>query len=272
MPASSLSGRTVLITGAAGLLGIEHTVAVAKAGGLPVMLDIDKARLASSAGRVAERTGARIETRLCDITSRPALEDLRRELDASLGLVHGLVNNAAINPTMAKLDGKPSGAFETYPVDEWNRELAVGLTGSLLCAQVFGAAMADAGEGSIVNIASDLGVFAPDHRIYSASQRIEDVVSFKPVSYPVCKAAVIGLTKYIATYWAHRGVRCNAIAPGGAEDGQSETLIRNIADRTPMRRMARPNEFQGALVFLLSDASSFMTGETLVIDGGRNAW
>lgn len=258
----------MVITGGAGLLGVEHGVAVAAAGGRPVLVDVNEARLAAAAEAVRSRTGAEAVGRVCDITSREALSALAAEL----GPVHGLVNNAAINPPMTALGGAKAGEFETYPVEAWNLELAVGLTGAMLCCQVFGAPMAARGSGVIVNIASDLAVFAPDHRIYTPSRRMEDVTSFKPVSYSVTKTALLGLTRYLATYWAHRGVRCNALAPGGVFTGQPDTLVEGLQDRIPMRRMARADEYHGALVFLLSDASTYMTGQTLVMDGGRSVW
>ena len=267
-----LDGRRVLITGGAGLLGVEHGVAVAAAGGVPVLADIDEAGLEQACVNIRSRTGSSAVAHVCDVTSKAQLVALRSLIERSIGPINALVNNAAINPTMAVLDGEPSGAFETYPLDAWNAELSVGLTGAMLCAQVFGAAMAEAGAGVIVNMASDLSVLAPDHRVYAASRRMEDVTQFKPVSYAVCKTALVGLTRYIATYWAHRGVRCNALAPGGVFNHQSDTLVEGVVDRTPMRRMARADEYHGALVFLLSDASAYMTGETLVIDGGRRIW
>lgn len=267
----SLEGRNILITGGAGLLGVEHAVAVMEAGGVPILTDINATRLEQAAKAVRQRAGAAPMLRPCDITSQEELTALKTDLDIAAGFIDGLVNNAAVNPPMSSLGGK-SGAFETFPLESWNAELAVGLTGAMLCTQVFGAAMAERGSGAIVNIASDLAIFAPDHRIYVASRRMEDVTNFKPVSYSVTKTALIGLTKYVATYWAHRGVRCNALAPGGVHTGQPDVLVEGLKERTPLRRMARADEYHGALVFLLSDASAYMTGQTLVMDGGRSVW
>lgn len=264
----SLHQKSILITGGAGLLGVEHCVAVAEAGARAIIVDLDRRRLEMAAADVRRRTGADVVTKVCDITSLDAVQRLKAEV----GPIDGLVNNAAINPTMMSLDGAPAGAFENYPLADWNREIAVGLTGAMLCCQVFGAAMAKRQDGSIVNIASDLGVVAPDHRIYAPSRQMEKVTSFKPVSYSVTKTALLGLTKYVATYWAHRGVRCNALAPGAVLNGQPETLVDGLKDRIPMGRLASPTEYHGALVFLLSEASAYMTGQTLVLDGGRSAW
>jgi NAD(P)-dependent dehydrogenase (short-subunit alcohol dehydrogenase family) len=266
-----LDGKRILITGGAGLLGIEHGVAVATRGGLAILVDIDQDRLSKACAEIHTRTGCEAIGRIGDVTSRASLENLRAQLEKNVGVIDGLVNNAAINPSMSQLKGEKT-ALETYPVEAWNAELEVGLTGALLCTQIYGARMAARGKGVIVNIASDLAVFAPDHRIYTASRRMEDVTSFKPVSYSVCKTALIGLTKYVATYWAHQGVRCNALAPAGVFNAQSDVLLEGLKERIPMRRIASRDEYQGALVFLLSDASSYMTGQTLIVDGGRSVW
>jgi len=271
MTAAALQGRCVLITGGAGLLGREHAVAVGRAGGRPILLDLDSTALASAAEDVDGRIGAeRTVARRGDVTDRAGLVTLCRELEDTVGPVDVVINNAAVNPPMSGPQGSPGFAFEDYPLELWNAELAVGLTGAMLVAQVFGAAMAVRGQGVIVNIASDLGVIAPDHRIYAPSRRMQDVDSFKPASYSVCKTALIGLTRYLATYWAHRGVRANALAPGGVEAGQDSSLVEGIVERVPMGRMARPDEYHGAVVFLCSDASAYMNGQVLVMDDGRS--
>ncbi|NKB21199.1 MAG: SDR family oxidoreductase [Alphaproteobacteria bacterium] len=270
---ASLDQKLVLITGGAGLLGLEHGVAVATAGGIPILVDIDVEALAAARSKFAERMpNSQLETRVADICSRAALEELADEISTSLGDVDCLINNAAVNPTMDDGYSMISGALETYPIENWSREFEVGVTGALLMIQVFGAKMAGRGRGSIVNIASDLGVIAPDHRIYTPTRNMEDVTSFKPVSYSVGKHALIGLTKYVATYWGHVNVRCNALAPGGVFNGQNESLVDGLEDRIPLRRMAYHDEYHDAVIFLCSDASSYMTGQVLVMDGGRSVW
>ena len=267
-----LAGKRVLITGGAGLLGKEHAAAVVEAGGQAVLVDLDEATLDAAANRLGNRVDMkRVVLRCADVTKRGDLEALRLDLE-SASPIDAIVNNAAVNPAMNDLGGTDACTFEDYPLEAWNREFAVGLTGALLVCQVFGAAMAERGTGAIVNIASDLGVIAPDHRIYARSRQMEDVRSFKPVSYSVCKTALIGLTRYVATYWGHRGVRCNALAPGGVRNGQDDTLIEGLIDRIPMRRMANADEYHGAIVFLCSEASAYMNGQTLVMDGGRSVW
>ena len=267
-----LAGKRVLITGGAGLLGKEHAAAVVNAGGQAILVDLDEASLNAAAALLGTRVELeRIVLRRADVTNRDGLESLRQDLE-SAGPVDAVINNAAVNPTMNDPGATDTFAFEDYPVEAWNREFEVGLTGALFVCQVFGAAMARRGAGTIINIASDLGVIAPDHRIYTPSRQMEDVQSFKPVSYSVCKTALIGLTRYVATYWGHRGVRCNALAPGGVRNGQDDTLVEGIIDRIPLRRMARAEEYHGAIVFLCGDASAYMNGQTLVMDGGRSVW
>jgi len=273
MSVPALHDRRVLITGGAGLLGREHAVAVAGAGGCPILVDIDTAALDDAVAVVGGRCGGiDVAAERCDITDRAALAALRAELEQRVGPVDAVINNAAVNPTMNGPGDSGGNRFEDFPLERWNAELAVGLTGAMLVAQVFGAAMAERGAGVLVNIASDLGVIAPDHRIYAPGRRMTEVESFKPVSYSVCKTALIGLTRYLATYWAHRGVRCNALAPGGVEAGQDESLVEAIVERVPLGRMARADDYHGAIVFLCSDASAYMNGQVLVMDGGRSVW
>ena len=270
---ADLENRNVLITGGAGLLGREHAVAVGRAGGRPVLVDIDDGRLDDAIADVNGRAGdARAIGHVVDITDRDGLAALNDALSREIDGIDVVVNNAAINPTMSGPQAMAASRFEAYPLEMWNAELAVGLTGAMQVAQIFGQAMADRGRGVIVNIASDLGVIAPDHRIYAPSRNMDDVESFKPASYVVCKTAIIGLTRYLATYWAHRGVRCNALAPGGVFADQSESLVEGVVDRVPLGRMARPDDYHGAIVFLCGDASAYMNGQVMVVDGGRSVW
>ncbi len=268
-----LGDRVALITGGAGMLGVQHAEAIAEKGGVPVLLDIDGERAAARAREI----NATFNVAACglgtDITRPEAVrEALRRTLDA-FGRVDILINNAANDPKVG-----PAGAgtawtrLENFPLEAWSQDLAVGLTGAFLCSQVVGSEMARRGGGVILNISSDLGVVAPDQRLYEVPGLPADQQPAKPVTYSVVKTGLIGLTRYLATYWATRGVRVNALCPGGVEAGQPPDFIERVTSRIPMARMAHRDEYKGAVLFLVSDASAYMTGAALVVDGGRTCW
>jgi len=269
--AFDLAGRVVLITGGAGLLGAEHAAAIAEAGGIPVIADVRGADAERAAQAVRELYGVAASGLELDVTARASCEAALARALSQHGRLDGLVNNAALNP---KVEGAGLAAtrFENYSLELWNRELAVGLSGAFLCAQVFGAYMAAHGGGVIVNIASDLGLIAPDQRIYRRPGLAPHEQPVKPVTYSVVKGGLVMLTKYLATYWADAGVRVNALVPGGVYAGQPEDFVERLTQLIPMGRMARKDEYRAALVFLCSDASSYMTGSNLVIDGGRTCW
>ena len=267
-----LDGRVVVITGGAGMLGQEHAFAVGGAGAIPVLLDLPTAGPSSAAGRLAT-LGIRAGWAEADVRDprqvRLASEKIRREF----GLADVLVNNAANNPKVEGLGGAlASGRFEGFPIESWMDDINVGLTGAFVCCQVFGTEMALRGRGVILNVSSDLSVIAPDQRLYRKAGVAEEDQPAKPVSYSVVKTGLLGLTRYLATYWAGRGVRVNAISPGGVQAGQPEEFVRKLQDRIPMGRMARPDEYRGVVVFLCSDASSYLTGANIVVDGGRSCW
>jgi NAD(P)-dependent dehydrogenase (short-subunit alcohol dehydrogenase family) len=209
---------------------------------------------------------------VCDITREGELNAALGLIIARYGRIDVLVNNAANNPKVEAAAGLGNTRLESFPLDQWQADLAVGLTGAMLCSRVFGAEMARRGKGVIINIASDLALIAPDQRLYAIEGRAAHEQPVKPISYSVVKAGLIGLTKYLATYWASSGVRANALCPGGVENGQDALFLHRIAERIPLGRMAALDEYQGAMLFLCSDASSYMTGATLVIDGGRTTW
>lgn len=270
--AFDLSGRVIAITGGAGLLGVQHGEAVARMGGIPVLLDVDRDRAIAESRGIAQRCGGEAAGLACDITRR---EEIERALDLILarwGRIDGLVNNAANNPKVEDAKSQAWSRLENFPLEQWNQDLAVGLTGAFLCAQVLGVEMARRGRGVIVNVASDLAVIAPDQRLYRKAGLPEDQQPVKPVTYSVVKTALIGLTRYLATYWVDRGVRVNAISPGGVFNNQDEVFLSRIRPLIPLGRMAERDEYQAAMVFLLSDASSYMTGQNLIIDGGRSCW
>ncbi len=267
-----LDQKVVVITGAAGLLGRQHAEATAQAGAHPVLLDLHLNPLEELAGQLKEKYGIEPLPWAADITHKPALDDCLAEIRKTHGRVDGLINNAANNPKMEAEGDTGWMRLESLPLEAWNQDLAVGLTGAFLCAQVFGSAMAGASGGAIVNIASDLSLIGPDQRLYRQPGLADAKQPVKPVTYSVVKTGLIGLTRYLATYWAQQGVRVNAISPGGIANDQPAEFVEKLTELIPMKRMAQPGEYRDAIVFLLSDSSSYMTGANLVIDGGRTAW
>lgn len=267
-----LSGRVIAITGGAGLLGVQHGAAVAEMGGIPVLLDLMGDRAEAAARDIAQRCGGEAAGLACDITRRGEVENALETILEKWGRIDGLVNNAANNPKVEDAQSQAWSRLENFPLEQWDRDFAVGVTGAFLCAQVLGTEMARRGRGVIINVASDLAVIAPDQRLYRKERLPEDQQPVKPVTYSVVKTALIGLTRYLATYWAGQGVRVNAISPGGVFNNQDEVFLSRIRPLIPLGRMAERNEYQAAMVFLLSDASSYMTGQNLIIDGGRSCW
>jgi NAD(P)-dependent dehydrogenase (short-subunit alcohol dehydrogenase family) len=267
-----LTGRVAVITGGAGLLGVRHATAIAEAGGIPVLVDIAAQRAEAAARRLTETHGVAALGLGCDITSQADVAAMAERVLARFERVDILVNNAANNPKMEKTARVGFSRLEQFPLDQWNADIAVGLTGAFLCSRAFGSEMARRGAGAIVNVASDLALIGPDQRLYREAGLAEHLQPVKPVTYSVVKAALLGLTRYLATYWAQQNVRVNAICPGGVFVDQSDAFVRKLAELIPLGRMAGADEYRGAMLFLCSDASSYMTGATLVVDGGRTAW
>ena len=268
-----LSRRIAVITGGAGLLGKEHATVIAEAGGIPVLADIKGEEAEKIAQEISHKfqvpaMGVRI-----DITNKKDVEQLLKKLSEKFQRVDILINNAANDP---KVDGENQNSkwsrFESFSLDLWEKDLTVGLTGSFICSQVFGSYMAKQGSGVILNISSDLGLVGPDQRLYEVEGISQDEQPVKSVTYSVVKAGLIGLTRYLATYWASRGVRVNALCPGGIDAGQSEEFKERVHSRIPMGRMARRDEYHGAVLFMISDESSYMNGAILSVDGGRTCW
>jgi NAD(P)-dependent dehydrogenase (short-subunit alcohol dehydrogenase family) len=267
-----LAGRVAIITGGGGLLGRYHAEAIAEAGGIAVLADIDPDRAASAARDVAGAGGGRAMAHPVDVTSKTSVAALLDRVAGELGRVDILINNAAANPKVEDADQRAWQRFEQFPLDLWESDLAVGLTGVFLCSQIVGGFMSTHGGGVIVNVASTLGLVSPDQRIYRRPGVADDEQMVKPATYSAIKGGVINLTRYLATYWADARVRVNAISPGGVHNGQDEQFIKNYSSRVPLGRMAEPHEYKGAILFLCSDASSYMTGANLVIDGGWTSW
>jgi NAD(P)-dependent dehydrogenase (short-subunit alcohol dehydrogenase family) len=259
----SLKGKTAIVTGASGLLGKHHCFALAEAGAKVIAADIDLVAAQNLARLLGDgHMGVGI-----DVASDLSVMEAKEEILERYGKIDILVNNAAINDMFEN----PNAAlelskFENYPISLWKKSLDVNVTGVFLCSQIFGSVMAEAKGGSIINIASTYGVTAPDQKLYQNEKG--EQIFYKSASYPTTKGAVISFTRFLAAYWGDKGVRVNALSPGGVENGQQEFFKKNYSERTPLGRMAQPNDYKGAIVFLASDASSYMTGANLVVDGG----
>lgn len=259
--------RVVMITGGSGLLGRRHAAAIAGAGGVPVAIDL-RIDEADPAAKPAEATWAVA----ADVTDPASIERALEGVLDRYGRIDGLINNAANNPKMESGSRVEFSRLESFSLDQWNADLAVGLTGAFLCSRIVGGEMARRGKGVIVNVASDLAVIAPDQRIYRQPGLPDDRQPVKPITYPVVKTGLLGLTRYLATYWAEAGVRVNAISPGGVRQDQPEEFVERLSSLIPLGRMADVDEYQGAILYLCSDASSYMTGANLIVDGGRTCW
>lgn len=270
-PLFDLSSKVAIVTGAAGLLGKEHCACLAEAGASVIAVDREQAAcgaLAQDLERRYERPALGIAA---DITDRESLEALRDAVLGRFDRIDVLVNNAALDDKVTPDDsGRDRSRFEDFPLEAFRRSLDVNVTGTFLACQVLGTPLARRGSGSIVNLASTYGLVAPDQRLYRGPNGEQQF--FKSPAYPTGKAAVIGLTRFLAAYWGPSGVRVNALCPGGVFANQPQHFVDAYASRTPLGRMAAAGDYRGALVFLASDASSYMNGAALVVDGGFTVW
>jgi NAD(P)-dependent dehydrogenase (short-subunit alcohol dehydrogenase family) len=266
----SLEGKVAVVTGALGLLGRQHSLALAQAGAYVAVADLDRNAAHQFACEVTRRFGKRAQGYDVDITNTDSVSALCDDVQRTLGPIDVLVNNAAIDDKVSPSASNENSAFERYPLDRWKAMIDTNVTGTFLCCQIIGRGMADRAAGSIVNIASTYGVVAPDQALYRNADGSQSF--FKGPAYPTTKGAVIALTRFLAAYWGNRGVRVNALSPGGVDNGQDPGFVARYSARTPLGRMATPTDYQGALVFLASDASAYMTGANLVVDGGWTAW
>jgi NAD(P)-dependent dehydrogenase (short-subunit alcohol dehydrogenase family) len=266
-----LTGRVAIVTGGAGFLGYQHGAILAAAGASVILLDLGVANPKLRAEQLAAAHGPDCIGLAVDITSEASLLEARDIILARFNRIDILINNAANNPKVEdQKPGQPWSRLENFPLETWNADIAVGLTGAFLCSRIFGQEMVKRNSGVILNVASDLGVIAPDQRLYRKEGVPEDQQPVKPVTYSVVKTALIGLTRYLSTYWTANNIRVNAISPGGVFAGQPDEFTAKLHQLIPMGRMAHKDEYQGAILFLCSDASSYMTGQNLIIDGGRS--
>jgi NAD(P)-dependent dehydrogenase (short-subunit alcohol dehydrogenase family) len=259
----SLKNKIAIVTGACGLIGSRHCEALAEAGATVIVADLNEKNCIQIASSLGENhLGLSV-----DVTNKSSLAEARDKIISRFNQIDILVNNAAINdmfenPAMAS----HQSMFENYPLELFEKSLQVNVTGVFLCSQIFGSAMALRGSGSIINIASTYGVVGPDQNIYK--DKNGNQTFYKSPSYPTTKGAVINFTRYLAAYWGNKGVRVNTLSPGGVENNQEEFFIDNYANKTLLGRMATANDYKGAIVFLASDASAYMTGANLIVDGG----
>lgn len=267
-----LTNQVAIVTGGVGLLGQQFCKTLAEAGASVAVVDLN----ASAAKKVADglnADGYRADSFAADITQADSVRAMRDEIISRFGRVDVLVNSAALDPKFdpdAASKGIAPGAFEDYPLADWNAAMNVNLTGMFLVTQACVKPMLAQGKkGSIINICSTYGLNGPDQSIYiKDGQR----VAYKPVYYTVTKAGVLGFTKYLSAYYAGTEIRVNALTPGGVFNNHEDYFVKNYSAKTILGRMAKKDEMNGALLFLASDASSYMTGNNLVVDGGWTAW
>ena len=265
----SLKGKKAVVTGGAGILGRHFCAGLAEAGADVAVVDLHREPAEELAASLADQYGVRCIGVACDVSSPESVRSMVNRVVEEFGEITVLHNNAASKS--ADLDAF-FAPFEEYSLEEWRRIMSVNIDGMFLVAQAVGAQMVRQGKGgSIVQTSSIYGVMAPDHRIYEGSFYLGRQIS-SPAVYSASKAAVVGLTKYLATYWADRGIRVNTLTPGGNESGQNDEFKKRYSARIPLGRMGNPPEMVGALLFLASDASSYITGQNIMVDGGLSAW
>ena len=257
----SLDGRVAVVTGGLGQLGRQFSSALTAAGARVVVLDRAPAAAADT------DTLFHVDA---DVTDRASLEQALERVEARWGSPHVLINNAALDSPPNAPAGT-NGPFETFPADVWRTVIDVNLTGVFLCCQVIGGRLAEAGRGSVINVASIYALVSPDQRIYEYRRQAGEVF-FKPAAYSASKSALLNLTRYLATYWAPRNVRVNTVSFAGVFNDQDPAFLAAYTRRVPLGRMAREDEYNGTIIYLASDASSYMTGANLVLDGGYTAW
>ena len=271
----NLINRYALITGGAGLLGLQHASALLELNASVIITDISSNALSNVKKQLqVDFDEDKIFLKEMDVS---CVDDVHlvanylEELDIRLDI---LINNAAIDPKVTKKEGiKETSRLENFSLDQWNNQISVGLTGAFLCSQVFGSKMAADNKGGVIlNIASDLSVISPDQRLYKKEGLGADEQPVKPVTYSVIKSGLVGLTRYLATYWSDQNIRSNALSPGGVFNEQDDKFVKQLSSLIPLGRMANKDEYRSAVQFLCSDASSYLNGQNVIMDGGRSIW
>ena len=267
-----MNNRVALITGAAGLLGRQHAIALLELNFKVILVDINKKELSKTGNYLKKKfSKSSITLFKADISKESEVLKIKKKITQDRLFVDTLINNADINPSMKK-NKNLFGNLENYSIKDFKREIEVGIVGAFICTKVFGTEMSKKNFGIIVNMGSDLALIAPDHSIYHPKEKHEKLKIFKPAGYSVSKFGLLGLTKYTSTIWAKKNVRCNMLVAGGVKNNQPKYLIKNLKKRIPLNRMAEPDEYKKALQFLCLEDSKYMTGQTLVLDGGRSVW
>jgi len=263
-----LTGKVALITGAGGLLGPKHAEALIEYGATVILTDYHSDRIVEKSKQLNDKYGAgRAIPRWVDVTNKTSIINVVNDFDK----IDILINNAAKDPKVKKGDEglTPDSRFETMTEEYWKKGIDAAMNGTFLCSQVVGNKMLEQGKGVILNISSDLGVIAPDQRLYLKDGVDDDKQNVKPITYSAAKWAIIGMTKYLSVYFAKKGIRVNSLSPTGVFNNHPEDFVKKLSNIIPMGRMAHIDEYKGAVVFACSDASSYMTGENIVIDGGK---
>ncbi len=267
-----LLNQNVIITGAAGLFALQHINAVLSSGGSVILIDLNKKKLENTFNLFSKKFDPKkIYCFVGDVTNENSIKRICKKLIKNKKSIDVLINNAAVDYKLDKshLSKAKKMTIEGFDLDIWKRDLNVGLLGSFICTKIFGHEMAKKKKGVILNIASDLSFISPDNRLYNNGKKLK---IFKPISYSVVKHGIIGLTRYTATYWANKNIRCNAIAPGGIYNNQPKQFLKKISKLIPMGRLAKKNEYEASILYLISDASSYTNGAVLSVDGGRTVW
>ncbi|HEX3724663.1 MAG TPA: SDR family oxidoreductase [Pirellulales bacterium] len=272
--AHDLSGRVALLTGAAGMLGRQYTRTLLAAGAKVVAADLQADQVGRAAATAQAEVGGEAIAWPVDVRHKAEVDAMVADVVGRWGRIDILINNAAIDPKFdAGVAGQQSNTFEDFPLELWQQSLDVNLTGAFLCSQAVGKVMVRQRRGVMVNISSTYGVVAPDQRLYrQAGESDQEQTLFKPAPYAVTKAGIAHLTRYLAAYWGNLGIRVNTLTPGGVFNSQDDDFVERYSARTPLGRMAHQDEMNGALLFLVSDASTYMTGANLVVDGGWTTW